>query len=197
MKPKKMTKVEMRVAVAKDVIKMVKDGQITAERGSYFESNFQLHPIGRLKRFFKNIFFNRMMERAEGDLLASASLKDAIPSMLSEASCQVCARGAAFLAYVKRFNKVKIGQFFDSDGNVNDDKSRIISKRKSRELFGAKNVQFIEVAFEGDPRRCPSNRLRMAEKVRAVQFYEAIPGGDDRLIAIMKNIIANEGTFKP
>lgn len=198
-KKNKMSKEEMKVAVAKDVIALIRTNKIKATSGEYFSTTFNLSPIGRMKRFFKNIFVNRPGSdfEIEGVLKEGMQLQDVIPNILGKSvECEVCARGAAFLAYVKRFNNVKIGKFFDSDGEFSGNDQLVIDQ--TRKLFGKKQVQLIETAFE--LRNAESDfedYLTVEENELAQDFGNQHPREKERLVAIMKNIVKNKGVFKP
>lgn len=94
--------------------------------------------------------------------------------------CEVCARGALFLASIDRYDNCDAGQFADVDYDVGDE----VVKRTCREWGGAQ-ARTIEACFEGIGDVGDTYRNRYARKPRAV------------LLAIVRNIIANGGVFRP
>ena len=101
--------------------------------------------------------------------------------------CEVCAIGAMFIAKAVRFDEVttdqyRCGQFHEP----------------LRRHFDAKQLALIETAFEGQVYVWNEDaRLSDAEKWAAHGFYAAHVGASSRLTAILRNIIANDGTFIP
>lgn len=85
--------------------------------------------------------------------------------------CSVCAKGALILAHIKRFDGItELPQFGHAD-------------KYCRDIMGKDTADAIESAYEGFCRR---GRI----------FKNNHPQNDERLREIMKNVIANGGTFK-
>lgn len=101
-------------------------------------------------------------------------------------NCQVCAKGALFAGMVHRYNGVTIEQFFDYDGG----------KSKLDEFFERNQLSMIEAAFEG---WAYINRDGGEDELsdRVWEFYEKYEDAEDRMQAIMNNIIKNQGEFVP
>ena len=119
----------------------------------------------------------------------SLPLKEAINSQ--EASCSVCAKGSLLCAFVGRVNKFTIDDITEDcilsiDGKVH---------RKLKELFTPVQLDLMEIAFEG------KSYLMIAQEDRsiigALNFYGKYDFQKERLLAIMQNLILNQGTFKP
>ena len=91
-------------------------------------------------------------------------------------SCQVCALGALMVAKVARTNKCDL--FNEISLSRDETTSHLI------EFFSDDELDEIEQAFEG-------------VVVYDQKYWFKYPDDSDRLIAIMKNIIKNNGTFKP
>ena len=100
--------------------------------------------------------------------------------------CTVCARGALFLAYVDRHNKVKV----PLAGHLND-----IAQDTSilKDAFSENQQDFIEAAFEN---RTYFYKVNLSSLSR---FYSKHNFEDARklLRAVCKNIISNNGLFNP
>lgn len=155
-----MTKKELRIAVAKDVLKSLRILLVTP--GVYVKT-VEVRPITN--------FISTNSQKSASNL---------------QKHCKVCALGACFLSLVKIDNK------FDFASNVEavDEYSfkRYVEPgalfRRLEKVFSAPQLYLIEAAFEDwDP--------------DLVVFAPDITAPTDRLRAIMKNIIANDGTFKP
>ena len=104
----------LRVAVAKDVLRLLRRG-MNAEAGTYLNMG------------------NRAGE-ALGEL-SSKEVAEALPQQVKH--CDVCAKGAMLLAYVHMW-----------DGMDFEDLARCDVSSKTRELFGRRQADLIEAAFE-------------------------------------------------
>lgn len=110
-------------------------------------------------------------------------------------NCEVCAKGALFCSFVGRVNKMSTKDVISSSGN--EPTNNIHLKLKS--LFSIKQLDMIETVFEGDSLL---GTLSNDEEEKCYNFtigleVKGIYEEDDKLIAICKNIIKNEGTFIP
>lgn len=112
----------------------------------------------------------------------SESLKSVLATQ--DLKCRVCALGGMFIGYVRKFNKV------DAYANYHSDE--IIPKLKK--YFSEHDLDLIEFAFEGKDIRFTSS-LSEDEESRAYEFYKKYWSDDERLRAIMLNIIRNKGKF--
>ena len=98
--------------------------------------------------------------------------------------CDVCAKGALFVCAVARKDKVL-------NNNTRGMNNSSILAEKLGGVFSAEQLALIEAEFEGsmldsdfdDPGFMPSLSKSLSDRMR--------------LIAIMQNIIKNNGTFKP
>jgi hypothetical protein len=116
---------------------------------------------------------------------------------LIQKSCQVCAKGAAFLSYIRLYNKVNMRKL----GLIKHDNQTTIVKRgdddwnELREVFGKSNLDLIEYAFEGLIIQGPSISSQNKEYVES--YHYCIGNSAKRLRAIMINVVRNKGVFKP
>jgi len=149
MKKKKPSKIEMRIAVAKDAIKQIKAKIYIAMEGTY-TGNLE----SRLK--FASIDIDTQVQ----------------PHLLNMNSCRVCARGAAAISCIRKFNNCTVGDFIEKNW-----------ESESIKIFGTKNLCNMERAFEGWAKE-------------GELFKESYQDEDKRMIAIFKNVIKNNGTFK-
>ena len=191
----KSTKAEKRVQIAKDVLEQLKLKRMTAEKGSYIslnEINTWNHAIGK-----------KTPSRNFDDTLVNGNIQ--IQDILLNApSCTVCALGAVFTATVERCDKFKVSDL--SDAPLGDDRLYIDSGDMHKYLspyFSRSQLTVIEDAFEGDfiqndPQGTYGYQTTSALRKKAVDFNQDVVSNDNlRLTRIMKNIVKNNGTFKP
>ena len=154
---KKLTKAEMRVAVAKDALKQLELEKYKACRGTYVDWNLE----------------DKIRESDEDEQVQKI-IKE------HESTCQICARGALLMSSIRKFNDVTVKDF-----NKNWEK-------KSKQIFSTQTLELAEIAFER------WNKLdHNAKQDRAYNFGIKYSYDNERLKAILKNIIANKGEFKP
>lgn len=119
-------------------------------------------------------------------ILSKHNNEDSFKEVLNDKDnppCQVCAKGALFCSAVGRTNKSSVWE-------VNMDMYEPIF-----EFFSKKQIDLIETAFEG-----MSYMALISERDEKIARDFCINHSGDikeRMIAIMKNIINNNGTFKP
>jgi hypothetical protein len=125
---------------------------------------------------------------------------------LIENNCGVCALGACVLSYVRIYDDVtmsEIGYKLDWDGEPVIRSTEHNIQDVLKRIFSVDQMVLIESAFECENMshqyfgvyRWPSsfhNSIRRAEKF-GLQYRDKF----DRVEAIMKNIIENEGEFIP
>lgn len=116
------------------------------------------------------------------------NLKDFINNKETK-DCEVCAKGALFCSWVGINNE------FTSKDNVNaenDSKSILVMSS----VFTLKQLSLIETAFEC--KYFPWNeKLTDKEIDKCSDFGEKYQEDGDRLVAILKNMLKNNGVFKP
>jgi hypothetical protein len=183
----------MRIAIAMDVIAQLKDKEnpLEAQTGSYISVGDIESAIITPKRSYE--------------------ISKIIPKIRQ--TCTVCALGSLLLAEIAMNNEFKC--------KLNDLDNKFLSSIDKRliKYFDRRQLALIEVAFEleshlydlctifevdedydydyynGD---CDiSEYVIDKEYHRAVRFGEKYSDDSKRLMAIMKNIVKNEGTFKP
>ncbi len=158
-----------RITVAKDVIDRVKFGQIIPKKGDF---------MGDYSAIVNGKKCNDIVEESP---LKNASME-----------CHACGKGGLFLSYLGITEEVNLSYFntFIS-AKLNSDAMIMLSK-----IFSLKQLTLIETAFEG--RSFTWNvTLKNSEISTCFQFKKKYYLEKDRLIAICKNIIKNNGTFKP
>lgn len=190
-----MNAAERRIAIARDVIKALKSKKIKAQNGSLVTLN---------KRSYDK---------------AKVPITNQLSDFLPQVSCNVCALGGIFVCSVNRFDKLKFDNAFTPiyDFSLFSDKMDInydISMKYIHRFFSKKQLAMIEMAFENGTGiyRCFYDSIREdfialgeAKKAKVtnqdckkcLEFYSKYKKASDRMIEIMKNIIKNNGEFKP
>jgi hypothetical protein len=177
---------EKRVLIAKDVIAQLKDNRIVAESGTWTRID--------LKRGAKDVVYG------EQDAFQKTFLTT------PEMSCNCCAVGSLFIGCTLYANKLT-NDDVDDNWQLGDD---IITRKRFangfNKLFSAKQLGLIETAFEGCTEFFTDDDAvgYMAPPVSdeelnsaLIGYYNKFASPKARLVAIMENIIANEGAFKP
>lgn len=90
-------------------------------------------------------------------------------------NCTVCARGALILSYVRRHNKLKVGEL---NRNALMDYNSVLTQ-----FFNIAQIKLIEDVFE--------------TRYGWQAYREVYPDDNERLAFIMQNVVDNQGTFRP
>lgn len=170
----RLSKAEMRVIVAKDALAQLRHERYVATSGTYIGSELLQRIGGPEEDDFGDTCY-----RNWDSPLQALLLKD-------KGECDVCAKGALFLSAVRKFNSATVGDM------INDDNFKIAEK-----IFGIKQFDLIEAAFEG----WTCTKMRNGSEGNPVpdwvlEYEDIFPDPHDRLVAILKNIVKNNGTFK-
>lgn len=177
----KMTKAEARVAIAKDALAQLRSRKYDAVGGIYveFDKNLDLPDWGD--------------SSTESNRKANQQVCNLIPKM---GTCTVCARGALFLSTIRKFNHFTLGDW-DRSGGYSDGCNRDTIETVEDRYFTDKQLSLIESTFEGEMFRKNDTELSDREYNNCINFYSKYSSDHDRLVAILKNIIKNEGAFVP
>lgn len=170
----RMSKKAKRVAIAKDVLKHIKAGSLVPNRGAYFISN-------EVREAQMEIPYEETVE---------------LQGLLQGKTCEVCAKGAIFIADIIKNDDFAVNYWIDID-----DGDMMCNRLEG--IFERGQLDLIECAFEGGIISDETNILRshlentpLADK--AEKFFNKYNGDPEKVLtAIMKNIIKNDGTFKP
>lgn len=167
-----MSATERRVAVAKDVLALLRSRQAPEIiEGNYCEGL----PLPYV--------YDKNLDSYEEN-------RRALHEVLEPALCAVCARGAAFLSAVRLFNQVTV---YEAETESDYKGPRGLSLK----LFGARTVGLIEYAFEGEDASAETMGMPHSDQQRCIAFYRAHREPKARLRAIMENVVANNGRFIP
>lgn len=170
---------DQRVQIAQDVLSWLIGGKLLAKHGTY-------------------VGWEGDSPAIDPDKQLSVQLKNAAP-------CNVCAKGAAFIVAVDRFNQIQARDVVDIDreagGNLNiegDGFENFLTR-----FFEKEQIDQIEAAFEGwSPQRQndehhESNLYEddMDELYDFSDLFLDKEHADVRLAMIMRNVVFNKGTF--
>jgi len=164
---------EKRKQIAQDVINNINSKWIKPTTEKYFAAKIK-------NKFEENIELNKI-------------LKDNVTN------CEVCAIGAIFVAALDRHDKLKFKQAdlaykgVKLNTLVSDDPDWMF--KYLRRWFSKKQLRLMEYAFEGslfDDWNYKPNELKATKA-----FYIKHRSAKSRAIAIMENVIANDGKFIP
>lgn len=181
---KSMSKADKRVTIAKDVIAQLKAKKFVAKAShGYFNS-------AKVDKKIDNSNVNDHFE-----------LQDVIKDR--GVTCKVCGIGSLFACEVLRNDNFKIQKDYswqsDATSFIDDE---TIAKRLVG-IFDRGQLDLIEAAFE---KRIVNDKTNTLEDWnedptnlgdKALNFGKRYHKDNDRMIAIMENIIKNKGTFKP
>lgn len=164
---------QKRVAIARDVISAIKAGIIDVQHGVYLRTHGnELNDDGYIEKFD---------------------------------SCTACALGSMFATCVVKRPVLSLDVndvMIPARTGANDDAMR----EALSPYFSEKQLRLIESAFEMDDFMGADDDVEydeddnvryVGELGRAIAFGERYSSDKNRLIAIMNNIIENNGTFKP
>lgn len=180
---KKATKAQKRVLVAKDVLAQIKAKRYIAEAGMWVRPNWS-HKIDS----------------------CSIDITDSVQKLFADRSiesCNVCALGGMFMSCTNLNNNTTVEQLEDEVADRLGEKIEHGENLSNglNKIFTSKQLQLIEMYFEngegwfGEYGYTGCSNGTDQHHIEA--FYEKYPDDDDRLKEIMKNIIANDGTFVP
>ena len=173
---------QKRIEIAKDVIAALKAKKLSAGQMVYVNNT--------------NI----------DDIIRQDGSQQLQPLLIeTQKECQVCAKGALFVCDVIRRNEFKVSK------SVTSIDSDIILQKL--EYFSESQLNLIETAFEGDTKQ-EEGLVELDEEgdakydenfdviyipvvKQAIKFSKRFTNDTNRMIAIMKNIIENNGEFKP
>lgn len=179
---KRLTKIEQkRVAVLKDAIAQIKaksynvksyTGYVNADGGTLDDEIEKLAEV---------------CEIVEGKEAHEVELKKYMNKLINpKKPCQVCAKGALLLSNIRKFNNFSL-----EDANHRGLNRNAFAGGAIYKLFGEANCDLMEKYFELDGGYGDEHDDNIEE------WRKKYPDDDERLIAIFKNAIANNGTFKP
>lgn len=189
---RKLSKIEQRVQIARDVISQLRARKIVAMHGTWL-SDF----TGKTDADDGATF---PLDTDFSDILNSPKLK----------SCNACALGAMFACTVKRADAYTVGNL--SNGNSFDVPDDFVLNRIGADIydfdrylqrfFTKKQLGLIEFSFEQGGG--VYDAVDFSEEVREAAEHYGVKPGDNfnydaarQMTLIMRNIIRNDGVFNP
>jgi hypothetical protein len=186
---------QKRVLIAKDVIKQIKAKRFIAAEGSW------LHLVDK---YGNNI---------AGPLVGEADRSTQIQAMFLSGdapTCECCALGGIMMACTLYNNNQTVGDLA-ADLNIGRNvRCGTAFSNGLHRFFSRQQLALIECAFESGRGEFYVNfdsttysRSSLLQHVsrntlnRALDYETAYPKTDKRMIAIMQNIVKNNGTFRP
>jgi hypothetical protein len=165
----KMTKAQQRVAIAKDAIAQIRAGAIVAESGVYVRS------IGKGGESF-----------SEKDV--GKDIRDVLKVKFKK--CEACAKGALLISTIRKLDNMPVVKTLAglSIAYELEDKACWNSYESP---FSTSALDLMESAFEG------MHRFGLYGDHKYRRWYTSVQDDSDRLLAILRNIVANNGTFRP
>ena len=171
-----------RVLIAKDVIEQINAGRYFPSPGTWVEPTYS---DGR----WLNIVNTFGEDASVRELFLSEKIS----------MCDCCALGGMFMSCTLYNNQTTAEQFEEEvgfGGNLPD----LVPKRGKisnglNKFFDPKQLKLIEAAFEGNIGAFQFRASALCEKLYA--WSDRYPAAEERMIAIMENIVTNKGVFKP
>lgn len=167
-----------RVEILKDALKWIKPSQVISG----------------------NVYFRLRGGQAGADSEAVCKLntitdsKKLAKKFQKDKTCEVCAKGALFLSTVALHNEFNFGHI-DGYYGVSTGEGTMVERMET--FFTEEQLDLIEDAFETPYGFIPDPESYPPTRYKAALFGASYEKDIDRLRAILRNMIANKGTFKP
>lgn len=170
-----MTRKQKAVAIAQDVLKRLK--WLNVAEGYYIYDGGHTNDLG--------------------DPISIVPAGDAQTHVRKiEQSCQVCLLGACLLSKVRLFDKISTEMLDLSKGTPPD-----TIEENLRDVFDVASLALMELVFEGNiiaADKSPTHPvITFDEREAAERLHCEITEPKERVRIVMKNVIKNNGVFKP
>lgn len=182
---KRKTKVERRLEVVKDAIKQLRRKNILAKEGDVV-----------------NVLNDDIKNQLEDSDQVQLVLKKLFKKKQELPVCRVCARGALLISTIHKQNAFTGKQFYNIS-SASFAKHHVEDQRLLV-LFSSYQLQLIEEAFEQGAHYDSSNftsrfnsGISEENAKKAHKFHDRYKNDNNRLLAILTNIVKNKGLFKP
>ena len=202
---KKASPTQKRVLIAKDVIAQIKAKKIKPESGTFVS-------VEKIKGFISSSeadkrtgAWNYAMSRLSDSEGSAADVRQLyLDNTLQQCSC--CALGGMFMSCTLYNNNTTVEDLEHAGNDIGEVLLEETGEKLSNGLnkfFSVAQLKLIEQTFEGDNGAVLSGTDdgtgEMVDEFspQAAAFYNKYKKPKDRLIAIMQNIVKNNGTFKP
>lgn len=203
---KKATPAQKRVLIAKDVIAQIKAKKIKPESGTFVS-------VEKVKGFMSSTEAEErtgawnfaMRKLIDSEVFDADVRKLYLENKIQQCSC--CALGGLFMSCTLYNNNTTVENLSFAGEDLGDllvgsSHAEILPNGLDK-FFSLAQLRLIEQTFEGDNGAvisgvdCETGEVFDKFPPRAAAFYDKYKKPKDRLIAIMQNIIDNNGTFKP
>lgn len=179
---KAMNASQKRCAIAQDVIDSIKANKIQPTSGKWVEySNVTETKLADL----------RDLQWKDSSNETETQLQDVYKDM---PKCSACALGAMFVCAVLRHDHLTVDEADYGSVYYYDINEYLV------DFFKVEQIELIECAYERGKGQIfdeTSESLSDVQMNNATAFGKKYPSNSDRMIAIMKNIIKNNGKFVP
>jgi hypothetical protein len=169
---KKQTPAQLRVRIAKEALAAVENKKLKAKSDVWLAQNSNREVASK-----KDIG------------------KDLQEVLQSKTRCEGCALGGLLYAAVTLYDKYEVTENTLELASSSDNLFEYLEG-----FFESNQLMLIEYSYEGGAGGTKSDAMYYhpdSEQVElAIKFYEQFPDDRERFVAIMLNIIRNEGTFK-
>lgn len=171
-----MSLARKRVAIAKDVLDSLKTRKIIASAGTYVGGKPEdLMSLNEIWDENKSDYVTK--DEKDGKQFRDVLVENNLPS------CTACAVGSIFMCTVLRHDDITV-----NDCNSGDDESM---RSYLKKFFTRTQLDLMESAFEKGGFGY-TNRTE-----NAIDFGKLYRTDNERLKAIMENVVRNNGTFNP
>ena len=176
---KKATKAQKRVMIAKDVLAQLKAKRYIPESGVWVEPMYKSRKMGNEEESVQKLFAEKNITK-----------------------CNVCALGAMFMSCTNMNNNTTVGDLEDECGGVLGELIEDNYKLSNglNRIFTCQQLALIETYFENGGGYFETGGRYFQHRVVDYDHLDKFSityNEDKRLELIMKNIIENQGTFKP
>lgn len=182
---KRLTKSQMRVAIAKDVISQINSKKLIPRPGVWICDP----KMGGLDQHIDNLI-DKAMDDPKNDTCNFTEF-NARDFTKNVNRCEVCALGSIFVSSVNLYNGVHFENGDEALESFNDLSLSPLSK-----YFSEESLALIECCFEGED-GAHYNSTSEKEFAIGIAYNRSFRSPKERLIAIMKNIVRNKGDFIP
>jgi hypothetical protein len=202
---KKASPTQKRVLIAKDVIAQIKAKKIKPESGSFVQVEKVKGFISSSEADKRTGAWNYAMSKLSDSEGSDADVRQLyLENKIQQCSC--CALGGMFMSCTLYNNNTTVDDLCYAGADIGD----VILEAGDNSLpngldkfFSVAQLRLIEQTFEGDQGAInsgwDSETGEIVDKFspKSEAFYNKYKKPKDRLIAIMQNIVKNNGTFKP
>jgi hypothetical protein len=193
---------QKRVLIAKDVIAQIKAKKLKPAHGTFVTFD----KVAGLKMTSKDPYSEPTREDVSNHLGADEDARELyLENKIQQCSC--CALGSLFVSCTLYNDNTTADELASAGDEISDwltsgGKAEPMSNGLDK-FFSIQQLQLIEQTFETDNGVVQSHDMDEFDRPypkfskASAAFCDKYTTAESRMIAIMKNIVANDGTFKP